>query len=89
MIQDVWPQIEADLKFAYDNLPETMSAKGRVNKWAAGALLAKAYLYEKKYAEAKALFDAIYTNGKNAQGVKYALLARFHMNFNAAYREQY
>ena len=81
--QDIWPQIEADLKFAYDNLPETMSAKGRVNKWAAGAMLAKAQLYQKKYTEARTLFDAAYTNGKNAQGVKYALLPRFHMNFNA------
>jgi len=44
---DIWPKIEADLKYAYDNLPETMNAKGRVNKWAAGALLAKAYLYQK------------------------------------------
>jgi len=82
--KDIWPQIEADLKFAYDNLPETMNAKGRVNKWAAAAMLAKAYLYQKKYTEAKALFDAVYTSGKNAQGIKYALLPRFSMNFNAA-----
>ncbi len=81
--QDIWPQIEADLKFAYDNLPETMTAKGRVNKWAAAAMLAKAQLYQKKYTEARTLFDAVYTNGKNAQGVKYALNPRFHMNFNA------
>ncbi|MDP9230198.1 MAG: RagB/SusD family nutrient uptake outer membrane protein, partial [Bacteroidota bacterium] len=58
---DIWPQIEADLKFAYDNLPDSMNAKGRVNKWAAAAMLAKAYLYQKKYAEAKTLFDLVYT----------------------------
>jgi hypothetical protein len=80
---DIWPQIEADLKFAYDNLPGTMDAKGRVNKWAAGALYGKALLYQKKYAEAKAVLDAVYTNGTNAQGQKYALLARFSDNFNA------
>ena len=49
--KDIYPQIEADIKFAYDNLPEVMNAKGRVNKWAAAALLAKVYMYEKKFAE--------------------------------------
>jgi hypothetical protein len=80
---DIWPQIEADLKFAYDNLPETMNAKGRVNKWAAGAMYAKALMFQGKYAAAKAVLDLIYTSGKNAQGVKYALLAKYSDNFNA------
>lgn len=82
--KDIWPQIEADLKFAYDNLPEVMNAKGRVNKWAAAALYAKALLYQKKYAEAKTVFTLVYTQGKNAQGQPYALLPRYHMSFNAA-----
>jgi hypothetical protein len=80
---DIWPKIEADLKFGYDNLPETMNAKGRVNKWAAGALYAKALMFQGKYAAAKAVLDLIYTSGKNAQGVKYALLAKYSDNFNA------
>ena len=80
---DIWPLIEADIKFAYDNLPEIMSAKGRVNKWAAGALYAKALMFQRKYAEAKPILDAIYTTGKNAQGQKYALQAKFSANFNA------
>jgi hypothetical protein len=80
---DIWPQIEADLKFAYDNLPETMNAKGRANKWAAGALYAKALMFQGKYAPAKAVLDLVYTSGKNAQGVKYALLAKYSDNFNA------
>jgi hypothetical protein len=54
---DIYPQIEADLKFAYDNLPEKQAQIGRVNKWAAGAFLAKAMLYQKRYAEAKTIFD--------------------------------
>ena len=33
--------IEADMQFAYDNLPETQGQVGRVNKWAAAAYLAK------------------------------------------------
>lgn len=80
---DIWPNIEADLKFAYDNLPVTMNAKGRVNKYAAGALYAKALMFQAKYAAAKAVLDDLYTNGKNAQGVKYALLTKYQDNFNA------
>lgn len=78
---NIWPQIEADLKAAYDNLDETRPNKGRVNKWAAGAYLAKAYLFQNKFAEAKALFDAIIANGKNSTGTKYGLVANYHANF--------
>jgi hypothetical protein len=35
---DVWPKIEADFKFAFDNLPATQNAVGRANKWAAAIL---------------------------------------------------
>ena len=80
---DIWPKIEADLKFAYDNLSEIMSAKGRVNKWAAAALYGKALLYQGKYAEAKTVFDQVYTNGKTATGIKYKLLEKFHDCFDA------
>lgn len=80
---DIWPKIEADLKFAYDNLPGTMNAKGRVNKYAAGALYAKALMFQGKYAAAKTVLDNIYSSGTNAQGVKYKLLDKFSDNFNA------
>ena len=49
--------IEADMQFAYDNLPETQAQVGRVNKWAAAAYLAKIYMYQGKFADAKALYD--------------------------------
>lgn len=81
---DIWPKIEADFKYGYDNLPEIMPAKGRANKWAAGAFYAKALMFQGKYAQAKPILDAVYTNGKNAQGVKYALLTKYQDNFNAA-----
>ncbi|MEX2233228.1 MAG: RagB/SusD family nutrient uptake outer membrane protein [Cyclobacteriaceae bacterium] len=74
---DLWSKIEEGFLFAYNNLPETQSAVGRANKWAAGAYLAKVYLYQKKYAEAKALLDAVITSGKNASGVAYGLVANY------------
>ncbi|MBN8578239.1 MAG: RagB/SusD family nutrient uptake outer membrane protein [Cytophagales bacterium] len=54
---DLWPKIEEDLQFAYDNLPVTQSQVGRVNKWAAAAYLAKVFMYQKKYAQARTLFN--------------------------------
>ncbi|ADB36337.1 RagB/SusD family nutrient uptake outer membrane protein [Spirosoma linguale] len=74
---DLWPKIEADIKFAYENLPETQSAVGRVNKWAAAAQLAKTYLYQKKFTDAKTLFDLIIANGKTSNGKKYGLVAKY------------
>lgn len=82
--EEVWPKIEADFKFAYDNLPATQSQKGRANKWAAGAYLGKAQLFQKKWAEAKATFDAVIAGGVTSAGEKYGLLDRYQDNFNAA-----
>ena len=81
---DLWPKIVDDLKFAYENLPEKQSAAGRANKWAAGSYLGKAYLFQKKYAEAKTVFDAVIANGQTTNGKKYALLAKYADIFNAA-----
>ena len=81
--EDAWPKIEADLKAAYDSLPATMAQVGRANKWAAAAFLAKAYMFEKKYAEAKPLLESIIASGTNPKGVKYALAARYQDNYNA------
>ncbi|MBK9490744.1 MAG: RagB/SusD family nutrient uptake outer membrane protein [Haliscomenobacter sp.] len=82
--QDLWPKIEADFKYALDNLPETQGQVGRVNKWAAAAYLGKVYLYQKKYAEAKAQFDACIANGKTSNGKKYALEAKYGDLFKAS-----
>jgi hypothetical protein len=54
-----------------------MSSVGRANKWAAAAYLAKIYMFENKFAEARALYTAIIANGKTSLGVKYDLLAKF------------
>jgi starch-binding outer membrane protein, SusD/RagB family len=44
-IQDVYKQVIADYEFAFNNLPQRASVTGRVNKWTAAGLLAKAYTY--------------------------------------------
>ena len=82
---DIWPKIEADFKFAQDNLPETQGAAGRANKWAAATYLAKTYLYQKKYTEAKTLFDQVIANGQTTNGKKYALAANYTNVFNAEF----
>lgn len=81
---DVWPKIEADLTFAAANLPETWNEVGRANKWAAKSLLAKAYMFEKKYADAYTLLKDIIANGKTTAGKKYALNLHYYSNFNPA-----
>lgn len=78
---DIYPYIEADLKFATNNLTETKSQVGRVNKWAAKSLLAKVYMFQHKYAEAKSLLDDIIANGKTSNGLEYGLQAEYNLNF--------
>lgn len=69
--KDIWPDIEADLQFASDNLNATQPEKGRANKSAAMAFLAKVYMFEHKYTEAKTLLDNLITSGVTAQGTRY------------------
>ena len=70
---DLWPFIEADFKFAFDNLPGTMAQAGRANKWAAAAYLGKTYLFQGKFGEAKSMFDQVIANGTTANGQAYGL----------------
>ena len=74
---DIWPFIEADFQAAFDNLPEEQIDIGRANKWAAGAYLAKTYLFQGKFAEAKAMFDQVIEQGVNSDGVKYDLVENY------------
>lgn len=75
---EIWPKIEDDLKFAYANLPHRWAgAPGRATKWAAGAMLAKAYMFQGKFADAKPILEAIITTGG------YTLSAKYHDNFRA------
>ncbi len=63
----VYTQIVSDLKDAQSTLPEayagTAAMKLRVNKWAATALLARTYLYQKDYANAEAQATQVISSG--------------------------
>jgi len=82
---DAWPKIEADLQFAVANLPDTWPGEpGRANVWAAKAMLAKVYMFEKKFTDAYTLLTDVIANGKTAGGTPYALNNNFYSNFNPA-----
>ncbi len=77
--EEIWPKIEEDLKFGYDNLPSRWAGQpGRATKWAAGAMLAKAMLFQGKYAQAKPILEDIIANGG------YRLVDRYQDNHRAA-----
>lgn len=88
--QDLWPKIEADMQFAYANLPETQAQVGRVNKWAAAAYLAKIYMYQSKFTEAKALYDLMINaadgtgKGKTTNGKTWGLVPKYQDVFKAS-----
>lgn len=74
---DIWPNIVADLKAAYDVLPAKQTSVGRPTKWAAAAELAKAYLFQQKFSDAKPLLEAIVASGQ------YRLTSNYHDSFRA------
>ncbi len=72
---DIWANIEKDFSDAAAVLPATQAQKGRATKWAAMTYLAKAYMFQKKYAAAKTLLEDVYKNS----GKK--LMPNFHDNY--------
>lgn len=81
--KDLYQFIEADLQFAFDNLPETQGDAGRANKWAAGAYLGKVLVFQGKYDQAKTILDQVISDGVTAKGDKYALLDDYRDNFRS------
>jgi starch-binding outer membrane protein, SusD/RagB family len=75
---DVWAQIEQDLTEASAVLPGTYSGAdvGRATKGAALALLGKAQLQQRKWAEAAATLQQV-----DGTGANYALMENFADNF--------
>jgi hypothetical protein len=82
---DLWPFIEADFQFAFDNLPETQDQAGRANKWAAGAYLGKTFLYQEKWEQARDMLRNVVDNGQTTNGQPYALLENYASAFNAEF----
>ena len=74
--------IKDDLLQAIDLLPDIQDKVGRVNKWAAKAMLAKVYMFEGQFGEAVPLLKDIIDNGVNSRGVKYQLLTNYSDNFD-------
>lgn len=84
---DIWPNIQADFQFAFDNLPNTQSGVGFANKWAAGAYLGKVLLYQNIFDQAQAIFTQVIGSGTTSTGVSYDLVENFHHNFNAEFED--
>ncbi|MEO5562668.1 MAG: RagB/SusD family nutrient uptake outer membrane protein [Chitinophagaceae bacterium] len=82
---DIFPEILADVKYAYDNLPEIQNAVGRINKWTAGAFYGKVLLFSKDYATAKTVLTAVVAGGKNSLGAAFNLVPSYGDNFNVAF----
>lgn len=76
--EDIWSKIEADFDFAAKNLPVSQSQKGRATQWAAKAYLAKALVFQKKWAAAETLLlDILNNSGKK-------LVANYHDNYRTS-----
>ena len=73
-----WDDIEADLQYAIDNLPETspMDEVGRATKYAAMAVKAHAHMYQNEMGDAKTLLDAIINSGN------YSLVDNYYDNYD-------
>lgn len=62
-VESVYTQIITDLTFAEKNLTVSTSTKTRASKYAASALLARVYLYQKNYAAAYQEANNVIANG--------------------------
>lgn len=81
-----WPKIEADFEFASANLSATNAQVGRANSWAARAFLAKVYMFQLKFAEAKPLLEDIIQNWVTPRGIAYDLQPQYAWNFQVAHK---
>lgn len=82
--QEMLPFIEAEFRFAAENLPATQPQVGRVNSWAAKSYLGKVLLYQGKWAEAKQVFDDVIANGVTSNNLKYGLVPYYDDMFRGA-----
>lgn len=73
-----WDEIEADLQFAIDNLPETspLGEVGRASKYAAMAVKAHAHMCQNEQDQAKTLLDGILSEPS------YSLVDNYNDNYD-------
>lgn len=74
----IWDQIEADMTFAVNNLPDSQSDVGRPTTWAATAYLGKIHLYQGEWAQALQFLETVINLGP------YSLLDEYVDNFRLA-----
>lgn len=79
---DIFPKIVEDAKYAYENLPELQEARGRINKWVAGAIYGKILMFTKDFNLARSVLTDVVDNGTTPLGVKFDLNANYDDNFN-------
>ena len=73
-VAEIYAFIESDLQFAAANLPLSWDKKfiGRSTKGAANGILAKVYLYQKKWSQAMATANLVMTSGQYDLSVNYS-----------------
>ncbi|OYX86588.1 MAG: RagB/SusD family nutrient uptake outer membrane protein [Flavobacteriales bacterium 32-34-25] len=78
-VTEVWAQIETDLNEAFTDLPPQWGADqtGRPDKGAAKAFLAKTYMQQRKWPEAKSALEYLITGA----GARYSLVSNYRDNF--------
>lgn len=77
--EDAWPHIQADFAYAIAHLPVKPALKGQISKGAAEAYLAKCYLFQNDFIQAKPLLETVIRD----RG--YSLAPYFWHNFNASF----
>lgn len=78
--EQIFDKIYEDLKFGYDNIAETQSQAGRLNKYAAAAYLCKLSIERKKYAEAITWADLVIGSNKYALYDNYLDMSKLSFN---------
>ncbi len=87
----LWPEIEADMLFASENLPHRWQEKGRASQWAAKTYLGRIYMTQRKFSEAKAILEDVYSNGGFTLMPSYEqnYLIEFNNNMESIFEIQY
>lgn len=78
-VEEVWAQVEQDLNEALVDLPLNWGANdiGRPDKGAVKAMLAKTYMQQHKWSEAKTVLEFLISG----EGAKYSLVSNYKDNF--------